>query len=174
MSRFAARTAAERLIQRFGINKAPVDVYEVARALGLTIVLEDLGSDVSALLVTQGASSVIGVNKNHSDKRRRFSIAHEIGHHVMRHQFQSGEHVHVDRGSFISERGTRASAGIDPKEIEANQFAASLLMPTTVVLEHVARIGRTPLSESDIKRLAKDFNVSEQAMTIRLTVLGLV
>jgi Zn-dependent peptidase ImmA (M78 family) len=174
MSRFAARTAAERLIERFGITTAPIDVHDVAQLLGLRIVADNLGSDVSALLVTEGNTSVIGVNKTHPRKRQRFSIAHEIGHHVMRHQFVAGEHVHVDRGSYISERGTRAAAGIDPKEIEANQFAASMLMPTKLVREHVDRIGYLPLDENDVKKLARDFDVSEQAMTIRLSVLGYV
>jgi len=82
--------------------------------------------------------------------------------------------VHVDRGSYVSERGTRAAAGIDPKEIEANQFAESLLMPTKLMREHVERVGYLPLDENDVKRLARDFDVSEQAMTIRLSVLGYV
>jgi Zn-dependent peptidase ImmA (M78 family) len=174
MSRFAAQTAADRLVARFGITTAPVNVHDVAHLLGLTIVSENLGADVSALLVTEAGTSVIGVNKTHPRKRQRFSIAHEIGHHVMRHQFVPGEHVHVDRGSYISERGTRAAAGTDPKEAEANQFAASLLMPTKLVREHVARIGHLPLREIDVKNLATNFDVSEQAMTIRLSVLGFV
>lgn len=174
MSGFSARAAAERLIERFEIRSAPIVVEDIAERLGISVVLENLGDDVSALLVTHAGSSVIGVNKRHPRTRRRFSIAHEIAHFALRHQFAPGKHVHVDEGRLVSERATRASAGIDPKEIEANQFAASLLMPTRLVRSHVARLGRGPLLEEDIRALAKEFDVSEQAMTIRLSVLGLV
>jgi Zn-dependent peptidase ImmA (M78 family) len=174
MSAFAARTAAERLISRVGVNAAPVDVYTIAAELGLSVVSEDLGSDVSALLVTDGKSSIIGVHERHAATRQRFSIAHEIGHFVLRHQFQPGEHVHVDRGRFVSERGLTASAGVDPKEIEANQFAASLLMPAKLVRARAARLGKGPLLEDEVRQLAREFEVSEQAMTIRLTNLGLI
>jgi hypothetical protein len=33
---------------------------------------------------------------------------------------------------------------------------------------------RTPLQEQDVSGLAREFKVSEQAMTIRLTTLGLL
>jgi Zn-dependent peptidase ImmA (M78 family) len=174
MSALTARTAAEKLIDRLGITAAPVDVDAIAAELGLSIVREDLGSEISALLVTHDRSSVIGVHSGHSKTRRRFSIAHEIGHFVLRHQFEQGEHVHVDQGRFVSERSARASAGVDPKEIEANHFAAALLMPTKLVREHVGQFGRGPLLESEISQLAKDFEVSEQAMTIRLSTLSLI
>lgn len=174
MSAYTARTAAERIISRLGINTAPVDVCKIASDLGLAVVTENLGSDVSALLVTDGKSSVIGVHGQHAPTRQRFSIAHEIGHFVLRHQFQPGEHVHVDSGRYVSERGLKASAGVDPKEIEANQFAASLLMPAKLVRAHVSRFGKGPLLEDELKELAHEFVVSEQAMTIRLTTLGLI
>jgi Zn-dependent peptidase ImmA (M78 family) len=47
-------------------------------------------------------------------------------------------------------------------------------MPTKIVREHVERFGRGPLLESEISQLAKDFEVSEQAMTIRLGTLSLI
>jgi Zn-dependent peptidase ImmA (M78 family) len=174
MSAFTARTAAERLASRLAINAAPVNVHKIAAELGLSIVSEDLGSDVSALLVTDGKSSIIGVHERHAPTRQRFSIAHEIGHFVLRHQFEPGEHVHVDRGRYISERGLKSSAGVDAKEIEANQFAASLLMPAKLVRAHVARFGKGPLLEDEVRELAREFQVSEQAMTIRLSALGLI
>lgn len=174
MSAFTARTAAERLASRLAIDTAPVNVHMIAAELGLSIVSEDLGPDVSALLVTDGQSSIIGVHERHAPTRQRFSIAHEIGHFVLRHQFEPGEHVHVDRGRYISERGLKSSAGVDAKEIEANQFAASLLMPAKLVRAQVARFGKGPLLEDEVRELAREFQVSEQAMTIRLSALGLI
>jgi Zn-dependent peptidase ImmA (M78 family) len=172
MSVFTARTAAEKLIDRLGISSAPVDVERVAMELGVEIIQEDLGPEVSGLLVTRGRSSTIGVHQRHAEVRRRFTIAHELGHFMLRHQFEPGQHV--DQGRYVSERSVKASAGVDLKEIEANQFAASLLMPTKLVRMHAARFGKGPLLDDEITQLARTFNVSVQAMTIRLGVLGLV
>lgn len=74
----------------------------------------------------------------------------------------------------ISQRGSRASDGIDPKEVQANQFAACLLMPSKLLLEKVAKRGGPPLFDDDVSSLAEEFQVSEQAMTIRLTTLGVL
>ena len=91
---------------------------------------------------------------------------------MLRHQFVSGEHVHVDRGHFISQRGPRSATGVDVKEIEANQFAAALLMPADLINKEMAALGGGALLDWHVSQLASTFEVSEQAMTIRLTKLG--
>jgi Zn-dependent peptidase ImmA (M78 family) len=172
MSVFRARQAAERLLTSLGVRRAPVDVGNVATRLGLRVLRQELGDDISGLLVRTATGTQICVAAKHPEVRRRFTIAHEIAHHVLGHQFEPGEHVHVDRGNYISQRGVRASEGVDPKEIEANQFAACLLMPTDLVRAAVERLGEGPLLDGHVEELARKFKVSEQAMTIRLTTLG--
>lgn len=174
MSIRSARSRAESLVDQFGIKNAPVDVDSIARNLGLPIVYLDLGEEVSGLLVTESNSSCIAVQENDSRTRQRFTVAHEIAHYVLRHQFQPGENVHVDRGNFISQRGPRSSTGTDLKEIEANQFAASLLMPARLVNDYVRKLGVRELLDFHVSDMARAFNVSEQAMTIRLSTLGLL
>jgi Zn-dependent peptidase ImmA (M78 family) len=173
MSIQLARIAAERLVERFGVHTAPVDVESIASMLDLRIVTEDLGSDISGLLVSRDGSACIAVQRSDHSNRRRFTIAHEIGHFVLRHHLQRNELVHADPHTQVIYRSPRASEGLDPIEVQANQFAASLLMPARLVQEHVGRLQK-PLSESSVKSLAKEFKVSEQAMTIRLTALGLI
>ena len=146
----------------------------VAAELGLTLVRDDLGSGVSGLLVTTDRSACVCVHASDHPTRQRFTLAHEIGHFVLRHQFVRGEHVHVDRGHFISQRGPRSATGVDPKEIEANQFAACLLMPADLVTQAVDAGGGTPLVDWQVSDLAATFDVSEQAMTIRLSSLDLL
>ena len=60
----------------------------------------------------------------------------------------------------------------DPHEIEANQFAAALLMPEAFLRACLDQLGENPDVEESIRRLAQRFDVSAQAMTIRLTSLG--
>jgi Zn-dependent peptidase ImmA (M78 family) len=174
MSVHFARQEAGRLIEALKIWEAPVDVARIAKNLGLKIIQQNLGDNVSGLLVRTSAGTHICVAAGHAEVRRRFTIAHEIGHHVLRHQFEAGAHVHVDRGNYISQRGIRASEGVDPKEIEANQFAACLLMPVNVMQAAVKRLASGTIFDGDVEELARLFKVSEQAMTIRLTTLGLL
>jgi Zn-dependent peptidase ImmA (M78 family) len=169
------RMQAENVADLYGRGEVPINVEAIAQALGLAVLHKDLGPEVSGVLVTNGATAQVCVQKKDSPVRKRFTIAHEIGHHFLRHQFESGEHVHVDKGNYISQRGPRASEGIDFKEIEANQFAASLLMPTKALRQKISKLpGATPLLDHHVTLLAKEFGVSEQAMTIRLTGLGLL
>ena len=173
MSVQLARLAAERLIERYGVQKPPVDVEQIAASLDLRVVHGDLGSDISGLLVSGGNAASIAVKASDPLVRRRFTIAHEIGHFMLRHHLKGNDLVHADRHRQVVYRSPRASEGLYPIEIQANQFAASLLMPARLVRNLVEVLAK-PLQEPDVKTLAREFKVSEQAMTIRLTTLGLL
>jgi Zn-dependent peptidase ImmA (M78 family) len=174
MSVRLARTAAEKLVERLGLHKAPIEVERVAAALDLRIVAtDDLGSDISGLLVSRVGAASIAVRRTDPLVRRRFTIAHEIGHFVMRHYMRRNELVHADEHAQVMYRSPKASEGLDPLEVQANQFAASLLMPSRLLRDRAEQLQR-PLFEDDVKMLADEFKVSEQAMTIRLTTLGLL
>lgn len=172
MSIRTARQQGEALAEAMNFRKAPVDVEKVAERLRLKLVYMNLGDDVSGLLISKGDSSVIAVQETDHPNRRRFTIAHEIGHFFLRHQFDPGEHVHVDRGHLITPRNSRSSTGVDPKEIEANQFAACLLMPSNLLSRAIKEFKTDSLLDYHVVRLADEFEVSEQAMTIRLSTLG--
>ena len=130
MSVRTARYHGEALAESCGFTKPPVDVERVAKQLRLKIAYADLGPDVSGLLISKGDTTAIAIQASDVPNRQRFTIAHEIGHFYLRHQFEPGEHVHVDHGHAITPRNSRSSTGVDLKEIEANQFAACLLMPS--------------------------------------------
>lgn len=176
MSAKVARLRAERLLESLGLESLlPIDVERVAELLSIDVVYDYLGPGVSGLLITNpNGASIVVQNRDHPN-RQRFSIAHEIGHHVLGHQFTDGDHVHVDRGNYVSMRGPSASSGENEMEVEANQFAAALLMPSRLVRTRCRELTRGGLVfDQHISQLAADFSVSEQAMTIRLTTLGLL
>lgn len=173
MSVLLARNAAEKLIDRLEVRSAPVDVEKIANQLGLRVFTEDLGSEISGVLVSRDGAASIAVRRSDPVVRRRFTIAHEIGHFYLRHHIHRSELVHADKDSQVIYRSAKASEGLDQMEVQANQFAASLLMPTKLVREHVDSMPK-PLRDEDVTQLARKFNVSVQAMTIRLTTLGLL
>src|SRR5574341_1209231 len=116
--------AATRLRQ-LKTRKAPVDVWRVARQLGVRVERADLGEDCSGVLVRKGGAAVIGVNYSHHPNRQRFTIAHELGHFVL----HKGD-KYIDKGmTTLQFRNAESSTGTQTEEREANQFAAALLMP---------------------------------------------
>lgn len=174
MSIQSARKSAELLVANLGITRPPVNVASVAEHLGISVVTMRLDDGVSGLLISKPGMTCIATQETESPQRQRFSIAHELGHYCLGHQFEPGEHVHVDRGHLISHRNQQSSMGTNLKEIEANQFAASLLMPAVLVRQCIDELGTDYIYDGHITELADKFKVSEQAMTIRLSALGIV
>jgi Zn-dependent peptidase ImmA (M78 family) len=103
-----------------------------------------------------------------SPRRKRFTIAHEIGHFRM-HVPQLGG-VFADRPQDILEiSGNRAKTpGLPQREHEANAFARELLMPELLVSEHANATG------FNLSALAERFDVSVPAIRLRLRLLGLL
>jgi Zn-dependent peptidase ImmA (M78 family) len=172
------RKTIQRLVQELldanNVVRPAVPVDRIARALGIEIAHVPGQDELSGFLLRNTATkeAVIGVNEHHHTNRQRFTIAHELGHFLL----HEGEPVHVDETESyrIEKRSSRSSAGDDPMEIEANAFAAELLMP--------ARFLRTDLDErgsnvdlSDdaaVQAMASRYKVSVTAMTFRLANLG--
>jgi Zn-dependent peptidase ImmA (M78 family) len=107
------------------------------------------------------------VNQSDPPYRKRFTIAHELGHHFL-HLLSDGEFVDSKVDLFRDSETDVSPESIEQRrpEIQANQFAAALLMPADLVKREYSP---TP----NLEELARKFNVSEAAMGFRLTKLGL-
>jgi Zn-dependent peptidase ImmA (M78 family) len=78
--------------------------------------------------------------------------------------------VHVDRDFKVMLRDTNSSRATDPVEIEANAYAADLLMPRSMLVKEAElRAGFDIEDDKLIQGLAAKYKVSAQAMTFRLT-----
>ena len=166
-----AKRKAQHLRSQANVHAAPVSLEIIAATLGARIHFEPYeGEDMSGMAYRQpDGQRVIGVNSLHSKRRQRFTLAHEIGHLVL----HASEDLHVDANFPIGFRDGKSSLAIDDKEIEANQFAAELLMPAAWVLRdaqdlHIDFEG----DDEAIQELADKYDVSLRAMTIRLSALG--
>jgi len=172
------RTASNRatdLLTRCNVQDTPpVNVKAIADCLGVKLVERpnlrhpDHG-DVSGLLLRKRGLTVCVINADQHPKRRRFTIAHELGHFLLHPPQES----YVDARFTVDARGETASEGTVHQEIEANAFAAELLMPECMVRAAVA--GPIDVFNDDrVQELAKEFKVSSQAMTYRLINLDLL
>ena len=164
------KVVTKELLNRFGVTQIPIDIETLAVQAGAVLSYEPFEGELSGVLVKENDRIVIGVNSTDPKNRQRFTIAHELGHLLLQHP---GE-IFVDH--VISRRDKKSSLAIDWQEIEANKFAAELLMPEDLLLEKAQFIqennnGITAIAL--LTQLAKDFQVSAQAMEIRLTNLGI-
>lgn len=166
-------------LKRNGEFQAPIPVERLAKEMNVQVVqVETEDDDLSGFLFRDPATgkSVIGVNKDHSKTRQRFTIAHEIGHLIL-HSF---EDLHYDRkgSGGIFKRSGESATGENRDEVEANFFAAELLMPEELIYDKLEDIEISDIFErnidSAIRTMARDFNVSTHALSIRMAQLGIV
>ena len=168
MAQGVAVSKAKETLDRVG-SDVPIDVEAAARACGVTVLHQDLEDSVSGMLVIKDEHGVIGVNQNHHPNRRRFTIGHELGHYILHRRKAK---VFVD-ASPVFYRDKISADGTETQEVDANAFAAELLMPENVVREYVGNQLVDVYDDVTIHRLAARFGVSTQAITIRLIRLKL-
>ncbi len=158
--------------------KIPVNLIEIAKNCGITVYnadFEKLGNkNVSgAIRYTNDEFSIL-LNKNETRERRRFTLAHELGHFFLDNEILKSSQIHVDTLYRSSMESSYVAKAVEDNpevrltsEAEIDYFAGALLM-NEMVLRKVFKI------ESDIAKLAKIFDVSYSAMTVRLDLLGLI
>ena len=146
-------------------RSVPVNVFTLARNLGLGCHPAHLGPDISGMLERAADGRYrLYYNENDSETRQRFTVAHEIAHFIL-HKSRLGNGVDDDRFYRSTLQGKHKNVAIGrAQESEANQFAANLLMPEKLIHAICRRDpGITPAE------LASRFRVSEKAMEIQLS-----
>ena len=143
----------------------PADLEKVAARLKIVIEEREFVGEVDGVyLRLPGAPPVIAVNNCYikPPARRRFTLAHEIGHHLLTRRVSPGQRLF-----FFDTATTRPNM----MERACDRFAALLLMP-----EDLSRRFYEELSSNESKRvaiMANRFGVSAWALRRRLRELGL-
>ena len=152
-----ARSRALEVIDFFGIS-APeeIDLEAIAWHKGIDIKEGKLTGSEAELIRKKGAGVIRIRSGEKETPRGRFSIAHELGHWEL-HEHQS--QLWLCTGDMIHEY-----AGSD-MEIEANAFAAELLMPTPI-FRPICRKGTFSFRLAD--HLSSLFKTSLQATALRM------
>lgn len=161
-----ARQEAERVLAENEVT-APdqIDLRRIAESLGATVVEEPfIGAGMSGVLIREpGKRPIIGVNKGDVEPRKRFTIAHELGHLLLHN-----DPYHVDTQIHLRDR--RSSTAESIAEVEANQFAANLLMPARMLQKDLLAMDVIDI-DGAAEELAAKYGVSLQAMTLRIAKL---
>lgn len=161
---------ANDLLRLHNVQQAPVEVQSIAEQEGAEVVFEELGNDVSGMLVLRDGASIIAVNALHHPNRQRFTLAHELAHLKLHPHNPT---VYVD-DLMVHFRGNPFRRGPTREEAEANTFAATLLMPEDLLATDLDGKVIDASDDSAVRALAQRYRVSQQALTIRLSDLGYV
>lgn len=162
---------AEELLSSARVEAPPIPVRDVAEHLGLRVRPSTFGDGVSGLLVLDGGKPTIGYNRLHPRVRQRFTIAHEVSHFVLHRQEAE---LFIDKNyNSVFYRDDRSSEGKYKRELEANAFAAALLMPIEMLRQEISKRSFDLAEEDSLDELAHFFEVSKQAMAYRLANSGI-
>ena len=157
----------EDIITQFGI-KIPIDnIDDVVEKLGGRIVnttgLAGLGD---GCVCRSGEGFIIQVVPYQSEERKKFTVAHELGHLFLHMGYLIDEELWENQKTEQYYRnGTSAE-----EEYQANEFAAALLMPKKKYKEIMDKY-----TEGNIvytARIAEEFGVSVAAASNRGKFLG--
>lgn len=141
-------------------KNVPVDIVAIAKVLGLEVYEDDLPEGIAGKIFRdqkhggKGEYSIV-VRSADPYVRKRFTVAHEIGHYLLHRSLLVG-------GTLVDDAMYRSNLS-DNREAEANGLAADLLMPWHLL---------QPMATLPIEELAKKFEVSTQAMRIRMEAYG--
>lgn len=153
-----ARNKSWEVLIACGINSLPVDLWKIAKHFDLHIhpysktnliglLKEDVSQGDGFIVYLDGKKEIFINDKIHCRNRRRFTVAHELGHGILNHEI-----------SQVHYRNSEIDSQTDMQELEANVFARDVLMPATVL---AALDIHTP---EEIMELC---NVSRQSAEIR-------
>lgn len=156
-----------QLRAQFGCVPLRIPLLELSEAVGIVDVAEFDTDSFEGTLVVHGGRGAIGIRKGMRSGRRNFTLSHELGHFLVpNHRFQST----TFQCAIADLRRERANGGIWERrpaleriEVEANEFAAALLVPLPEFRAERGRLGSTS-DLAHIRRLANAFDVSQEMM----------
>lgn len=128
-----ARDKAWEVLLTCNINRLPVNLGDISDFYGLKVSLysdtnltqlfrEDVLKGDGFIVRNKSEKQIFLNEKIHNRNRRRFTLAHELGHGILNHDISN---VHY--------RNNENDSQTDMQELEANVFARDILMPATVL-----------------------------------------
>lgn len=155
-----ARQMARKVLKDCGITKPPVDVQYLLEKRGYEYLeVDTFPKKVDALFIETDGACYCAVNSCHHLHRKRFSVAHEFGHILLKHNVgYYDSNISIDNPPEVQSHTSSEEAF----EKEANAFAGELLIPLDMLKKE---FGKTP----EIDVLSRTFLVSHAAMAVAIS-----
>lgn len=139
--------------------KIPVDLIKIANNNNIEVYKSEVEEKISGAIkyYKKEDKFIILLNEKDSEFRRRFTLAHELGHYFLHKDILKSDEIHVDTLYRMPSE----------KEREVDYFAGALLINKKL-------LEKMYLKTTSISALSQIFEVSESAMTVRLDILGML
>lgn len=153
------------LVDNDMLYKVPVDVISIAKNYGIDVYEAEFDNEISGVIRYDNKKEKfeIIVNKNNAWVRKRFTIAHELGHYFLHRDMLENNDIHID--TLYRASAIQVDEETKEREKEVDYFAGALLMNEKVIEKLI--------QSYEISEMAKILDVSYSAMTVRLNILGL-
>lgn len=165
MNQLRAVQAANDALNELNIDTSrPVDPFEAIERAGLRLGFKQLDALLGAIL--PGDPAGVLINSDRPRSLQCYTAAHELGHWFL----------HQDSLRFDTDATVVGRRG-DPRELEAQTFAAHFLMPLDLVYStaHAYGIARgRPAEAESVYQLARDMQVSFEAAVRHLATCKIV
>lgn len=154
-----ARVAAKNVLDESWDQRIPVNVEQICRACGVTTYKCVMPDDLSGMIVKRASErdAKAFIDKEEPGVRRRFILAHELGHFIERTVIAKDDEYGFEEGRLYG----RGENDYFPHEFFADEFAGAILMPESKV-EEFRSTGKDPTT------MAQLFDVPVSAMRMRL------
>lgn len=168
LTREQVEARARDVLKKHRLTSIPINPVTIAKREGMAVNNAKFSDEsMAGMIARRGDNITLLVNQSDPPYRKRFTIAHELGHHFL-HLLKDGEFVDGEENLFRQPKGDPSKwTPEQSREYQANMFAAGLLMPDDAVQKEWEE-------SKSLDQMARRFNVSEQAMGIRLDQLGLL
>jgi len=133
-----AKRVAEGLLGRYDLTKPPFDPEFIAEREGVDVKFTSFSEEASSKVhgFYDHEDKTIYVNSEDSVQEKMFTIAHELGHHVLHQTYSAG-------AGYVPRLKTHVET---KEELEADSFAVSLLAPAKVVKQYASVFDDSELS----------------------------
>lgn len=153
-----------------------VDLVSLSKELGIKQITinSNLNADVLGGITKADGHYYIVINNVQEEKRKRFTIAHELGHFILHQEILDKKETILDKVGesnatvLLRQTDAEGTSITNKEEIEANKMAADILMPFDKIREVMTSKGGDNNNRPDVSYLADYFNVSLTAMAYRL------
>lgn len=129
-----AKKAARDLIAKYKLKTAPIDPEAISEAEGYEVVYATFNGSIADEVAgfSEPQNGRIVVNRALNSNRKVYTIAHELGHHVLHRDYLDNEGRYQVFPRMNSYSGVKP-----PEEQEADAFAAELLVPLDMLRKYV-------------------------------------
>lgn len=150
---------ARKLLRDSGIKKPPVDLKVILQSKGYEYLeIDSFLNDIDAIFLNKDGRIYAAVNAKHHVHRQRFSLAHELGHILLRHDVK----YHMSDASLDNPPTEKSHPAGSSFEAEANGFAGELLVPLDMLKIEFKKT-------RDVHELSKIFAVSKEVIGIAIS-----